>query len=816
MKSVSSLELTVDARRMATGLETARRSLEATGREAINAQRRLDTMSNAGSAALSRLNRSVQSTSRAMMGMNFRNAASEAMILTGGFNNVGLGAVAAASRLGPLAVALVAVTGALGATAKAGDAYTMSIGKINAGIDDLDQANSIYDALYRNAQKSGTAVKGSVDAFARFRIAAEDIGATNQQVIQVVDTLGKAGVVGGSSVMEIQAATTQLGQALASGRLQGDELRSVLEAMPMLAQQIAKNLGTSIGNLREMGAEGKLTSDKVFKALLASTDAINERFERMPMTMARSFEMVRGAVSRVLADMDQQIGSSQMFAGAMKSSIDALDTFRIGFISLWKSGEMDNLVFDSLHLGFAKAINFISKEFTVTAVTWGFQIENVAKGFTDTIKIIHSEEFWTGMKTVLINIMNDVANIFLEKIYNPLASISKGLIKPITLTPTPPESASETLANSIKGIIPEGYGETELTPAQEAFISGVRGPYSDEDISGLQGKINAGMGGWAFTGLQGEAETAKLLGGSSGTGNIRDISKPEDDETASKKMLDEMKKREDELRAYHSDTMNLLTNENATFFDAFKLGAAHMVEEWGSAMEQMHDLGKNITGLLATEITAGLTAMATGTKTAKEAFADMANSIISKIIEMIIQLTIQLAIQQALGMAFGGGGGSIIGAMQMAFNAVPKGEATGYSGSGQAATMAPQYVSQAEMDIANTPMEAKRARLPDSVASMSERSRASDREDRDREAMRAPVINLESTSATNRLRGREGTATKNSPHGEKPSINVHIVNVSNPNEVPEYIAQNPDAIVNAVSKRSSQVRRVLNQDKSTR
>ena len=70
----------------------------------------------------------------------------------------------------------------------------------------------------------------------------------------------------------------QLGQALASGRLGGDELKSILEGLPLVAEKIAKGLGVSTGELKKMGAEGLLTADKVFGALLSGTEKIQADF----------------------------------------------------------------------------------------------------------------------------------------------------------------------------------------------------------------------------------------------------------------------------------------------------------------------------------------------------------------------------------------------------------------------------------------------------------------------------------------------------------------------------------------------------------
>jgi tape measure domain-containing protein len=110
---------------------------------------------------------------------------------------------------------------------------------------------------------------------------ADAIGATDEQVVQLTSNILKLGAIGGGSAQEIRSGVIQLGQALASGRLQGDELRSILENLPLVARAIADGLGVGVGKLREMGKAGELTAQTVFDALLSRTDEVNRKFETL-------------------------------------------------------------------------------------------------------------------------------------------------------------------------------------------------------------------------------------------------------------------------------------------------------------------------------------------------------------------------------------------------------------------------------------------------------------------------------------------------------------------------------------------------------
>ncbi|MFN6267722.1 MAG: tape measure protein [Alphaproteobacteria bacterium] len=183
--------------------------------------------------------------------------------------------------------------------------------------------------LYALSQQTGVAISESANAFARFAIAAREIGATNDQVLALVRTVQQAGIIAGASTAETSATVMQLGQALASGRLQGDELRSVLENMPTLAEALARELGASVGELRKMGEAGKLTADVVMPALIRAGQSLNAEFEKMPPTMGRAFSILGEAMSRFAGDLDRALGLSQGIARAAQAAAAAVNQGRV-------------------------------------------------------------------------------------------------------------------------------------------------------------------------------------------------------------------------------------------------------------------------------------------------------------------------------------------------------------------------------------------------------------------------------------------------------------------------------------------------------
>jgi len=243
---------------------------------------------------------------------------------------VGAAATGGAFAVGMLAAAkaIELVGKALKAIPAAGDAANASIARLSATVGSSEQGASIFEALTASSRQTGIAVTDSASAFQRFSIAAKDVGATSDQVLKLVDGLQKFAIVSGSSMQETSAATQQLGQALASGVLQGDELRSILENMPMFAQALARELGTSVGSLRAMGAEGKLTADTIFPAMMRAAQGVDDVFGNMPVTMARAQSQFDVAAQSFLTHIDQALEFSNKLAAALQVAANIVDKIR--------------------------------------------------------------------------------------------------------------------------------------------------------------------------------------------------------------------------------------------------------------------------------------------------------------------------------------------------------------------------------------------------------------------------------------------------------------------------------------------------------
>jgi tape measure domain-containing protein len=168
-----------------------------------------------------------------------------------------------------------------------------------------------FQNLSRVAASTGQPLDALTNQFTRFFTATASIGATREQVDEFVTSLANFSRLSAQGPQEAAAAITQLSQGLASGRLQGDELKSILENMPILATALAQELGVSVGELRKMGEEGRLSAENVFPAIIRAGANLSQRLEGLPLTLRQGWQVFRDSALAAIARVDQAMGASE-------------------------------------------------------------------------------------------------------------------------------------------------------------------------------------------------------------------------------------------------------------------------------------------------------------------------------------------------------------------------------------------------------------------------------------------------------------------------------------------------------------------------
>ncbi|WP_242833515.1 tape measure protein [Desulfosporosinus youngiae] len=177
-------------------------------------------------------------------------------------------------------------------------------------INDSSQTDvQLQDKIFATADRAYGIYGVMASSVGKLGLLAGDAFSNNNEIIRFTELMQKSFKVGGSSTMEQQSGMYQLTQAMAAGKLQGDEFRSIMENAPMLASAIADFTGKSKGELKKMSAEGTITSDIIKGALFNAADDINSKFATMPMTFADMFNKLRNNALKAFGPVIEKINS---------------------------------------------------------------------------------------------------------------------------------------------------------------------------------------------------------------------------------------------------------------------------------------------------------------------------------------------------------------------------------------------------------------------------------------------------------------------------------------------------------------------------
>jgi tape measure domain-containing protein len=214
-----------------------------------------------------------------------------------------------------------ALTAALGVNQlkRYADEWTAARSKIAATGEELSNVAARQNELTNLAIASRSSLGAVVDLYTGLARSTKELGSSQAQVLRVTELISKAFATSGASSETASGAILQLNQAMSSGALRGDELNSVLEGAPPIARLIAKEFGVSVGQLKSLGEQGKLTADRVFQAILKGGAQIESEFAKTTPTISQAFNILNTAMTRYIGEADQATGASAAISGALAS-----------------------------------------------------------------------------------------------------------------------------------------------------------------------------------------------------------------------------------------------------------------------------------------------------------------------------------------------------------------------------------------------------------------------------------------------------------------------------------------------------------------
>ncbi|MDH2489890.1 tape measure protein [Acinetobacter baumannii] len=192
------------------------------------------------------------------------------------------------------------------------------------------ELNKATEDTFQIAQKTYSAWDSVLQVYQRFSDNAKTLNLTMDDTARLTETVSKAVAISGASAEAADAALVQFGQALASGTLRGEELNSVMEQTPALAKAIAQGMGITVGELRSVAAEGKITSQEIVKALKNVQNDVDALFAKTDITIGQSLTLLNNEITKFVGEASKGSGAAQVLAGSVQTLASNLDLIADG------------------------------------------------------------------------------------------------------------------------------------------------------------------------------------------------------------------------------------------------------------------------------------------------------------------------------------------------------------------------------------------------------------------------------------------------------------------------------------------------------
>lgn len=212
------------------------------------------------------------------------------------------------------------------------DAATVVDTKLKLVTNSTEELNAVYDELLRISNLTGSSLSDNARVFNRVSNATKSLGLSYKETIDFTEDLNKLLTISGATAAETSSVMIQLSQGLAAGALQGDEFKSVAEAMPRLLDLVTEELNRTSGGakitkaeLKKLASEGVITADVLVNAFKNSSDKINEDFKNVGPTIGSAFTAIKNNLQDFVRDVNTATGVSATLGRALNFVAENVD-----------------------------------------------------------------------------------------------------------------------------------------------------------------------------------------------------------------------------------------------------------------------------------------------------------------------------------------------------------------------------------------------------------------------------------------------------------------------------------------------------------
>lgn len=236
------------------------------------------------------------------------------------------GANALWGKIKGIAAAYLGMQG-ISSTIQLSDQLTNTSARLNLIVDDGGSVEELQDKIFAVAENSRAPFLATADMVSKLGMQASDAFANNDELLFFTEQINKQFAIAGTSTQGIESVMLQLTQAMAAGKLQGEELNAVLDNAQPIVKNIADYMGVPVGEIKKIASEGQITAEIIKNAMFAAADETNAKFESMPMTFGQIATSIRNHAVRAFEPVLKrinEIGNSEVFSNMVNRIVNGL------------------------------------------------------------------------------------------------------------------------------------------------------------------------------------------------------------------------------------------------------------------------------------------------------------------------------------------------------------------------------------------------------------------------------------------------------------------------------------------------------------
>ncbi|WP_024900316.1 tape measure protein [Brucella rhizosphaerae] len=214
------------------------------------------------------------------------------------------------------------------------DTWSDVSARVGIAVGEMSEAPAVMERLYDLAQSTYSGFQQTAESFIANSTALKELGYNTNQQLDYTEALNNALVVAGAKGDRATSVTNALSKAMAGGKLAGDELNTIITTGGRVAEVLAAELGVGVNALRDVGAQGKITSQVIYTALTKRMEELAEQAGSMPATIGDAYQMLVNSALKSVGALDQAGKVSEKLSGLLGGVAKNMDTVAVAGVAM--------------------------------------------------------------------------------------------------------------------------------------------------------------------------------------------------------------------------------------------------------------------------------------------------------------------------------------------------------------------------------------------------------------------------------------------------------------------------------------------------